>query len=205
MVLALLKGFGLSFSLIAAIGAQNAFILKMGLERQHVFWLCLFSASSDALLITVGIGGFGRLLAPIASATFWLYLLASIWLITYGVLRLKDAYNGVSSLEAGKRRKMSFGAAMMIIAGLTYLNPHVYLDTVILLGGISATLPAGEKLPFGIGAAAASFVFFFILGYGAAWVGQYLKSPKIWSRIDIGIAIVMFWIAGGLLISAFRA
>ena len=203
MFVALIKGFGLGFSLILAIGAQNAFILRMGLQRQHVFWLCLFAAVSDAILITIGVGGLGRLLEPMAAASFWLYLLAAAWLIVYGILRLKDAFTGASVLEAGTRQTMSLRAAMIMVAGLTWLNPHVYMDTVVLLGGISATLPMGDVLPFGIGAATASFVFFFMLGYGASWMGRYLKDNKIWIKIDLGIAVVMFWIAAGLIISAF--
>ena len=205
MTFSFLKGFGLGFSLILAIGAQNAFILRMGLERQHIFWLCLFSATSDAVLITIGIGGLGQVLAPMMAASFWLYLLAAGWLIIYGVMRLKDAFTGASVLEADGRKQMSLRAALVMIAGLTWLNPHVYLDTVVLLGGISATLPVGDKLPFGIGAVMASFVFFFSLGYGASWMGQYLKNPKVWIKIDIGIALVMFWIAAGLIYSAVSA
>ena len=206
MMFPFLKGFGLGFSLILAIGAQNAFILRMGLERQHIFWLCLFSACSDAALIALGIGGLGTLLAPIMEeAAFWLYLLAAAWLITYGLMRLRDAFTGASVLEADSRKQMTLGTALVMIAGLTWLNPHVYLDTVILVGGISATLPAGDKLPFGVGAVMASFVFFFSLGYGASWMGRYLKNPKVWTKIDIGIAVVMFWIAAGLIYSAFNA
>ncbi len=205
MMLTFLKGFGLGFSLILAIGAQNAFILRMGLERQHVFWLCLFAAVSDAMLIALGVGGLGRILAPMADASFWLFLLAAGWLIIYGMLRLKDAWTGASVLEAGQRKQMTLGAALVMVAGLTWLNPHVYLDTVVLLGGISATLPEGDKLSFGLGAVLSSFTFFFALGYGASWMGRYLKNPHVWVKIDIGIAVVMFWIASGLIISAFNA
>ena len=202
MIFPFIKGFGLGFSLILAIGAQNAFILRMGLERQHIFWLCLFSAVSDAVLIAVGVGGVGRLLEPMVSASFWLYLIAAAWLIIYGLLRLKSAFDGSSILEADKRRQMTLPMALLMMGGLTWLNPHVYLDTVVLLGGISATLGAGEKWPFGLGAAISSFVFFFTLGYGASWVGGYLRDPKMWRRIDFGIALVMFWIAAGLIFSA---
>jgi L-lysine exporter family protein LysE/ArgO len=205
MIFPLIKGFGLSFSLILAIGAQNAFILRMGLKRQHVFAVCLFAAISDAILIIVGIAGLGRILASIDSASLWLYLLAAAWLAVYGVFRLKDAWKGASSLEAGTPRRKTFATAMVMLAGLTWLNPHVYLDTVVLVGGIAATLPQGERLPFGIGAVAASFIFFFTLGYGSAWLGGHLENPKIWSRIDFGIAVVMFWIAAGLIFSAFNA
>ena len=207
-MLTFLKGFGLGFSLILAIGAQNAFILRMGLERQHVFWLCLFAAVSDAVLIALGVGGVGRLLAPMADASFWLYVLAAGWLTLYGVLRLKDAWSGASALEASNkvagRKPMTLAAALLMVAGLTWLNPHVYLDTVVLLGGISATLPEGDKLNFGVGAALSSFTFFFGLGYGASWMGRYLKDANVWIKIDIGIAVVMFWIAAGLIISAFN-
>lgn len=198
-------GFGLVFSLILAIGAQNAFVLRTGLLGRHVFVVCCFCALSDILLITVGINGMGALLAPLQQYIFWVYIFAALWLAVYGLIRLRDAMSGKSALNALDQEGQSLMMTMTVIAGLTWLNPHVYLDTVILLGGISSTVPSESKLSFSLGAYAASTVFFFGLGYGAKRLGRSLTNPKIWARIDIGIAIIMFWIASGLLWAAFRS
>ena len=197
-----LKGFGLGFSLIMAIGAQNAFVLRTGLDGRHIFIICLFCALSDALLISLGVAGMGALLAPLESITTWLYIGAAMWLITYGGLRLRDALSGRSQLNADQSQSKPLWPALSMVAGLTWLNPHVYLDTVVLLGGISAPLIGVEKWSFGIGAILASFVFFFSLGYGAKALSPWLNNPKIWQRIDFGIAAIMFWIAFGLIIAA---
>lgn len=198
-------GFGLAFSLILAIGAQNAFVLRTGLLGRHVFAVCCFCALSDILLITVGINGMGALLAPLQQHIFWVYILAALWLGGYGLLRLRDAASGKSALNANQQEGQSLAAVMTVIAGLTWLNPHVYLDTVILLGGISSTVPSDSKISFSLGSYSASVIFFFGLGYGAKRLGRSLTNPKIWTRIDIGIAMIMFWIASGLLWAAVRS
>ena len=201
----LINGFLLGLSLILAIGAQNAFVFRVGLEGRHVFAVCLLCALSDAALIVVGISGMGSLLAGMDGAIFWLYLGASVWLIGYGLLRLRDSIRGNASLKGSDNARGSIGALLVMAAGLTWLNPHVYLDTVVLLGGISATLDPAERPLFGLGAAVASFVFFFTLGYGAQAMGGRLANPGTWKRIDFGIAMVMFWLAGGLIWAAFSA
>jgi len=200
----LVKGFLLGLSLIMAIGAQNAFVFRTGLGGVHVFAICLFCALSDAVLIALGITGMGMVLSGMEHFSFWLYLLAATWLAGYGVLRLRDALKGQSSLKAEGKSRQGLWPALLMAAALTWLNPHVYLDTVVLLGGIAATLEPEERLFFGTGAAVASFVFFFGLGYGARAMGAHLSSPSLWKRIDIGIALVMFWLAAGLLAAAFR-
>ena len=197
-----IKGFGLGFSLIMAIGAQNAFVLRTGLEGRHIFAICLFCAVSDAVLITVGVAGMGALLAPLESVTAWLYGGAALWLIVYGGMRLRDGLTGQSQLSADQSQSKPLWPALSMVAGLTWLNPHVYLDTVVLLGGISAPLPIAQKWAFGIGATTSSFVFFFILGYGARALSPWLNNPKTWQKIDFGIAAIMFWIATGLIIAA---
>lgn len=202
---ALIQGFLLGFSLILAIGAQNAFVFRSGLEGRHVFAICLFCAISDAVLITVGVSGAGALLGNSEGFIFWFYLIAAAWLVFYGILRWKEARSGQSALKASDKSTRGLGQSLAVIAGLTWLNPHVYLDTVILLGGISATLAMDERLYFGGGAVASSFLFFFSLGYGARSLGSQLTSPKLWARIDYGIALVMFWLAAGLLIAAYRS
>ena len=197
-----LKGFGLGFSLIMAIGAQNAFVLRTGLEGRHIFIICLFCALSDAVLITFGVAGMGALLAPMESVTTWLYLGAALWLMVYGGFRLRDAMTGRSKLSAEESQSKPLWPALSMVAGLTWLNPHVYLDTVVLLGGVSAPLIGTDKLAFGLGAVVSSFVFFFTLGYGARALSPWLNDPKIWQKIDFGIAAIMFWIAFGLIIAA---
>lgn len=204
-VTALLKGFMLGISLIMAIGAQNAFVFRVGLEGRHVFAICLFCALSDALLITVGVSGAGALLGQTDDLVFWFYLIAAGWLAFYGSLRWREARSGQSSLQASQKNTAGLQRSLMVVAGLTWLNPHVYLDTVILLGGISATLAGDQRLMFGIGAVVASFSFFFALGYGARALGGQLTSPKIWARIDYGIAVVMFWLAASLVIAAYHS
>jgi len=199
------QGFGLGFSLIMAIGAQNAFVLRTGLDGRHVFIICLFCAVSDAALIALGVGGVGAFLGRWEGLEFWFYLIAAIWLIVYGGLRLREAFRGGAVLSLEDTASKSLWPALSMIAGLTWLNPHVYLDTIVLLGGISAPLPVMQKWSFGLGATLSSFVFFFGLGYGAKALSPWLRTPKIWRRIDILIALIMFWIALGLIIAAFRA
>jgi L-lysine exporter family protein LysE/ArgO len=199
------QGFGLGFSLIMAIGAQNAFVLRTGLDGRHVFIICLFCAVSDAALIALGVGGVGAFLGRWEGLEFWLYLIAAIWLIVYGGLRLREAFRGGAALSLEGSETKPLWPALSMIAGLTWLNPHVYLDTIVLLGGISAPLPVMQKWSFGLGATLSSFVFFFGLGYGAKALSPWLRTSKIWRRIDILIALIMFWIALGLIIAAFRA
>ena len=199
------QGFGLGFSLIMVIGAQNAFVLRTGLDGRHVFIICLFCAVSDAVLITLGVGGMGAFLGRWEGLEFWLYLIAALWLMIYGGLRLREAYHGGAALNLQDNESKPLWPSLSMVAGLTWLNPHVYLDTIVLLGGISAPLPVSQKWFFGIGAALSSFVFFFGLGYGAKALSLWLRTPKIWRRIDVLIALIMFWIALGLILAAFRA
>lgn len=199
----MLQGFLLAFSLILAIGAQNAFVLRAGLRNQHVFVICSFCAISDIILITLGINGMAVILAPLAEHMIWIYLAAALWLISYGVLRWRDARSGQSALNADESAAKGFWPSMMVLAGVTWLNPHVYLDTVVLVGSVSSTVADADKIYFAIGAYAASLVFFFSLGFGAKAFGKTLTSPKIWARIDYSIAILMFWIAGGLIWAGF--
>ena len=200
--MAFINGLLLGMSLILAIGAQNAFVLRVGLEGRHVFAVCLFCAVSDALLVVVGISGVGTLLSAMDGIVQWFYFGAAAWIGGYGILRLRSALVGGASLRAGGRVRGGAGALLAMAAGLTWLNPHVYLDTVVLLGGISATFEPPARVLFGAGAVLASFIFFFSLGYGAKAIGGRLTSPAAWRRIDLGIALVMFWLAGGLVWAA---
>jgi len=199
-----LQGFLLGLSLILAIGAQNAYVLRAGLNGTHVFAICLFCALSDAVLIALGITGMGAVLGGMEDISFWLYLLAAGWLTGYGLLRMRDAMMRQSSLKVAGEGEKSLLSSLVMAAALTWLNPHVYLDTVVLLGGIASTLVPSERVLFGAGATISSFVFFFGLGYCAKAIGRHLTSPGVWMRIDLGIALIMFWLAAGFLLAAFR-
>lgn len=193
-------GFSLGFSLILAIGAQNSFILRQGLVREHVGWLCLFCALSDAMLISAGIAGFDVLILKIPEFKPAMTILGAGFLILYGLSRFREAYKTHDGLIEEKPRKTRFHVALAHAFALTWLNPHVYLDTVILMGAISTEYStAHEKIIFAIGAICASFVFFFSLGYGAKFLRPFMVSPKSWRFLDVGVGGVMWVIAVKLL------
>ena len=187
-------GFGLSLSLIAAIGAQNAFVLRQGLRRAHVLPVVLFCAVSDALLIAAGIAGIG----VAADRLPWL-LPALRWggvafLAVYGARALWSAWRGGAALASGRSGAAPLGKMLLALAAITWLNPHVYLDTVVLLGSIAAQYP-GHEVIFGAGAATGSFAFFAALGYGARLLSPVFARPGAWRVLDAGVACVMWTIA----------
>ena len=193
-----LPGFFLSLSLILAIGAQNAFVLRQGLRRLHVFWVCLTCATCDAILIAAGVAGFGAL----AKAVPWFEPLmrygGATFLIWYGWQNARSAWKGGAVLDVAGDNTQSLRAAILTVLALTWLNPHVYLDTVVLIGSISSQYP--DRLIFGIGAVLASFVFFFSLGYGARLLAPLFANPRAWQVLDGIIALTMWAIALKLLL-----
>ncbi|MEX5728960.1 L-lysine exporter family protein LysE/ArgO [Rhodovulum iodosum] len=197
---AALTGFLTALSLILAIGAQNAFVLRQGLARSHVFALCLFCALSDAVLIAVGVAGFGTLVALVPGFPRAMALAGAAFLLVYGAARFRAAWRGGHALTA-QGRAGTRTATLATAAALTWLNPHVYLDTLGLIGAVSTQYPAlGQKLAFGAGAAAASFVFFFSLGYGARLLAPTMQSARAWRLLDLGIGAVMWALAAGLIL-----
>ena len=194
---AALKGFALGFSLILAIGAQNAFVLRQGLRGEHVFAVCLVCAVSDAILIALGVGGFGIL----AERAPWLEPAmrygGAAFLIAYGLRSLRSAVTQTDALEAKGSASLSLRGAILTCLALTWLNPHVYLDTVVLLGAVSTQ--SSDSLAFGIGAVVASFTFFFALGYGAAILRPLFARPGAWRVLDALVGIVMLLLATKLL------
>lgn len=200
MTTAALTGFATAFALILAIGAQNAFVLRQGLARAHVFWLCLLCATSDAILITAGVLGFGVIVTLYPMLPQIMAWGGAAFLLVYGTLRLLAAWRGeyamqLSGQSAGLWATLATGAAF------TWLNPHVYLDTVVLLGTIS-TQYAGQQFAFAAGAVSGSFLFFFALGYGAARLRPFFAHPGAWRVLEGGIALVMWAIAVKLILSA---
>ena len=195
-------GLGLGLSLIIAIGAQNVFVLRQGLRREHVAVVVAICAVSDALLIAAGVSGIG-----LAAATFPWLLTAARWagavsLVAYGLLAGRRAFKVDQGLNAATPQaatpdgRTATRVALTCLA-LTWLNPHVYLDTVFLLGSVAATHGDGKWL-FAAGAIAGSVVWFTALGYGARYLGRWLSGPKAWRVLDAGIAVVMIVIAVSL-------
>jgi len=197
---AALAGFGTGFSLILAIGAQNAFVLRQGLARAHVFWVCLVCALSDALLIAAGVAGAGALIAAVPGLGPAMRWAGAAFLIVYGAGRLRAAL-APGALRAGPAAEPALGPTLLATLAITWLNPHVYLDTLALIGAVSTGVdPGAPRLAFGIGAVTASFVFFFGLGYGARLLAPLFARPAAWAWLDGAVALVMWTIAALLLL-----
>ena len=190
---AFLTGFLLSFSLILAIGPQNAFVLRQGLLRQHVLPIALFCTLSDITLISLGIFGFGSIISDFDNFSQYMFVIGGVWLSGYGFLRLKGAYLADSFLEASNEQKSDIKLVLTNCAVLTWFNPHVYIDTLILIGTVSIRFK--DPLYFGLGACLASFIFFFSLAFGARLLSPFMSSKKAWQILDLVIASIMFVLA----------
>ena len=196
MLSAFLSGFILGFSLILAIGAQNSFVLRQGLMGRHVFIVALFCSLSDALLISIGVAGISIFLNNyIDLVSDWLFGISAIWLAGYGLLRLRDAVIGKSVLIAENSSVNGLVSTLSFLSVLTFANPHVYLDTVVLIGSVSQQFPDNTRLAYVLGASIASFVFFFSLAYGAKFLSPIMQRPIAWRLLDSFIAFVMFTLA----------
>jgi len=196
--LAFISGFLISISLILALGPQNVFVMRQGLLRSHVFAACLICSISDALLIAAGVLGVGLFISEIEELAIWMSVGAALFLICYGCLRSRSALDP-KGMEVGEGESQDLWPTILAGLAFTYLNPHVYVDTLLLIGGASSSYVGDEKLMFGIGAATASFVFFFSLGYGAQRLSPILNNPESWKIIDLFVAGVMFTVAGILM------
>ena len=196
MLSAFLTGFILGFSLILAIGAQNSFVLRQGLMGRHVFIVALFCSLSDALLISIGVAGISIFLNNyIDLVSNWLFGISAIWLAGYGLLRLREAINGNSALVIESSSSKGLISTLSFLAVLTFANPHVYLDTVVLIGSVSQQFSGNTKLAYVLGASIASFVFFFSLAYGAKFLSPIMQKTLAWRVLDSFIAVVMFSLA----------
>ncbi len=199
MLTAGVAGFATGFSLILAIGAQNAFVLRQGLVGRHVFWVCLACALSDTVLIAAGVAGMGALVAELPTLERTIRWAGAAFLIVYGALRLRAAMRP-QRLTAASDAARSLGSAIGTVMALTWLNPHVYIDTVALIGALSTAYEGADLIAYGAGASLASFVFFFAVGYGARLLAPVFARPEAWQILDIGIAIIMWTIAAGLVL-----
>jgi L-lysine exporter family protein LysE/ArgO len=192
-------GFFTGLSLIIAIGAQNAYVLRLGLMRHHVFAVVLFCAVSDAALIIAGVAGLGALIQQLPLLLEIFRYAGAAYLVWFGIGAVRRAINP-KTLEA-QGEALPLIKTLGTMAALTWLNPHVYLDTVILLGSIGNQFVPNQWW-FALGGAAASFVWFFSLGYGAKLLSRFMSSVRFWQVLDMAIAVVMFTIAGTLLFSS---
>jgi L-lysine exporter family protein LysE/ArgO len=194
-----LQGLALSLGLIVAIGAQNAFVLRQGLRREHVASVVFFCAISDALLMAAGVLGMGQALGERPMVAHALALAGAVFLAVYGWKALRRALqqNGLLANEEGNG--LSWAAAMAQAAAFTLLNPHVYLDTVLLVGSIGAQQPAGLQPWFVAGASSASLLWFCALGFGARWLAPLFAQPRAWQVLDVLIGLTM-WVLSGMLV-----
>lgn len=195
---AYIAGLASGLSLIVAIGAQNAFVLQRGLRGEHVFAVCLACALSDAVLIAAGVAGLRQMLALAPWLDAALRYAGAAFLVWYGARSLRSALRSQEALVVGGGGAAALGPTLAATLALTWLNPHVYLDTMVLLGTLSTRHPGAEAF-FAFGAITGSFAFFFGLGYGAAWLRPLFARPSSWRVLEGVIAAVMWSIALGLL------
>ena len=189
-----LQGFLTGLSLILAIGAQNAFVLRQGIRREHVGWVVAVCALSDAALIIAGVAGFGVVTAAVpwlAGAMRWFGV---AFLVVYGGLRFRAALQGGEALKPAEGAVVPLGQVVATCLVLTWANPHVYLDTMVLIGSIS-TQHAPFEVGFGAGAVLASLTFFTALGYGARLLAPVFANPRAWVALEVVVGVTMWAIA----------
>lgn len=203
---AALEGLGLGAGLIIAIGAQNAYVLRQGLRREHVFAVATLCFLIDCALIALGAGGFAGLLRAVPSLPSLAAWGGALFLAAYSLrafaaaLRPQTLQAGDATAAAGNSLRAALGTAL----ALSLLNPHVYLDTVVLLGGIAARYPEDERIAFALGAMLASALWFYGLGYGARQLAPLFASPRAWRLLDAFVGCVMAVLAASLVIGQLR-
>lgn len=196
---AFVYGLGIGFSLILAIGAQNAFVLKQGLKQQYVFWVCFICALSDSILIYFGVTGFSKVIANFPFLLTVSKYFGAAFLFFYGLRNFYSAIKNSSSLNPSNIEKDSLLKIIGICLAFTWLNPHVYLDAIILIGSISVQF-ADQLYQFAAGTILASWIFFFSVGYGAKMLLPLFKRATSWKILDVLIGITMWTIATMLII-----
>ena len=184
-----IQGFIIGSSLIIAIGPQNLYVINQGLKKNYILIVVLLCSLSDSLLIVCGIYVSNSLLNLNESLIISMKLIGGIWLILYGINKIKNSNS--HNIENKEFKELSLNKVVFTTLAITYANPHVYLDTVVLLGSISVNFD--NKFYFGLGAIVASFVFFFTLGYFSKFLSKYIKSKKVWFYIDNIMGFLMLF------------
>ncbi|MBL8839586.1 MAG: LysE family transporter [Alphaproteobacteria bacterium] len=197
---AFLNGLGLGFGLIVAIGAQNAFVLRQGLRREHVFAVAAVCAVCDAALIVVGIAGMGALVRQSETLLRLVTWAGAAFVAAYGALAARRALRPAALAPDADAARRSLPATLAAVTGFSLLNPHVYLDTVVLVGSVGGTYAGAAQAAFGAGAVAASVLWFFGLAYGARLLAPVFARPSAWRVLDLAIAAVMWTIAASLVL-----
>ena len=197
----LITGLFLGFSLIIAIGPQNIFVLRQGILKKHVFLVAFFCSISDITLIFIGIGGISLILENIIKTySDFLFGISALWLIFYGIARLSSSVKNKSKLNIDSKGNGSTFSILSSLFIITFANPHVYLDTVILIGSVSQQFSENEKYIFGLGSSIASIIFFFSLAYGAKFIIPLMKNSLSWRILDFFIGTTMLLIAFNLIL-----
>ena len=186
----LLLGFFTGLSLILAIGAQNIFVIEQGLKKQHVFLVCIVCSVSDLILIFLGIFIFQFFNQHFNSIVELIFNIALVIFLLHFIYSKIKNYNTAVNFDTDLTSITAFNIFLKTL-GFTYLNPHVYSDTVFFLGNFSKNFIISQKILFGVGASIASFLFFFLIGYLSKYLSKYAKSKKIWNTINISIIIFM--------------
>lgn len=198
-----IQGLLLGFSLIIAIGAQNLFVFNQGLIGKYVMIVCLFCSLSDALLILIGYSGLYLIIENNVILQNFIILIGFLWLLGYGVLKIREGmyFDQESNLDIqiSHTNNRNLYKTILAISGITWLNPHVYLDTVFLIGSISNSVQSEKQFSFLLGAISSSFLFFFFLGYMGFKIGPLIKSPNLWKKINISLGIIMIMISFNLI------
>ena len=186
----LLLGFFTSLSLILAIGAQNIFVIEQGLKKQHIFFVCLICSVSDLILIFLGIFLFHYFVQYFNSTVELIFNILLITFLLHFIYSKIKAFNNKVSFDNNNSEISKYDILLKTL-GFTYLNPHVYSDTVFILGNFSKSFLINEKITFGIGASISSFLFFFLIGYLSKFLSKYAESKKVWNIINLFIIIFM--------------
>ena len=202
--LAAVEGLGLGAGLIIAIGAQNAYVLRQGLRRQHVFAVATLCFVIDCALIALGAGGFASLLRAVPSLPSLAAWGGALFLALYSLRAFAAALRPQALKAADSTGGSSRSATVATAVALSLLNPHVYLDTVVLLGGVAARYPGGERLAFALGAMLASGLWFYGLGYGARQLAPLFASARAWRLLDGFVGCVMAALAVSLVFGQLR-
>lgn len=203
MILSALSGLGFGLSLIIAIGAQNAYVLRQGLRREHVLAVVLVCALSDAILIVLGVAGLGSLITAVPWLLVLVRIVGAVFLLGYAAIAARRALHpAVLEADATAGAPVRLAPIIATVLALTWLNPHVYLDTVVLLGSVAAT-HGDQRWPFAAGAVLGSILWFTALGFGARFLRPVFAKPLSWRILDVAIAVIMTGIAVSLVVGLF--
>ena len=202
MIIPLFKGFMTTAGLITAIGMQNVFVLKQGLMRSHVLLVIVLCCAIDSLLVTVGVNGVGKLILTVPHLLHITKYGGALFLFCYGSKALMDAYKGEMAMEVNNNEnKQPVTQVVLTLLAVSFLNPHTYLDTMVIIGSVGAHLANGQQIFFIIGATCASLVWFILLCYGARFLSPYFQKREVWRMFNIFIGLTMWAIALSLVLT----